>query len=180
MSQIVPTKRSDSCETNKVKELVQQGTFDYNLSQYVPSQASCWLTETIPRKEIRPRKKRKVNRSEFESKLVSGPSTAKGFLQNRQMGKACKKNWDSDIPYICNIFTFLSVWHNPIRIDTKLGSFCNPAAAQWVYYMWSTMMPAALNESISREKVQRDLGWKIKENTAFNKVHKFIEKGNID
>ena len=74
------------------------------------------------------------------------------------MGKACKKNWDSDIPYIHNVFAFLTVWLNPIRIDAKLGLFCNPVAAQWVYYMWSTMVPAALNEYISREKVRRDLG----------------------
>ena len=152
--------RSDSCDTNKVKELVPQGTLDYNLSQYVPDQALSWLNETttVPRKKMSPRKKRKVNRSEFESKLVSSQSTAKGFLQNRQMGKACKKNWDSDIPYIHNVFAFLTVWLNPIRIDAKLGLFCNPVAAQWVYYMWSTMVPAALNEYISREKVRRDLG----------------------
>ena len=108
--------RSECCETNKVKELVQQGTLDYNLSQYVPDQALSWLNETttVPRKKMSPRKKRKVNRSEFESKLVSSRSTAKGFLQNRQMGKACKKNWDSDIPYIYNIFIFLTVWLNPM------------------------------------------------------------------
>ena len=172
--------RSDSYETNKVEELVQQGTLDYNLSQCVPDQALSWLNETttVLRKEMPPRKKRKVDRSEFESKLVSSQSTAKGFLQNRQMGKACKKNWDSDIPYIRNVFTFLTVWLNPIRIDAKLGSFCNPVAAQWVYYMWSTMMPDALNEYFSREKVRRDLGWKIKENTALNEVHDFIEKAN--
>ena len=126
------------------------------------------------------RKKRKVQRSEFESKLVSSQSTAKGFLQNRQMGKACKRNWDSDIPYICNIFAFLTVWLNPIRIDAKLESFCNPVAAHWVYYMQGIMIPAALNEYISREKVRRDLGWKIKENTALNEVHNFIKKANID
>ena len=83
------------------------------------------------RKEMPPQKKRKVERSKFESKLVSSRSTAKRFLQNRQMGKACKRDWDSDIPYIRNIFAFLTVWLNPIRIDAKLGSFCNPVAAQW-------------------------------------------------
>ena len=41
-------------------------------------------------------------------------------------------------------------------------------------------MPAALNEYISTEKVRRDLRWKIKENTALNEVHDFIEKVNID
>ena len=66
-------------------------------------------TTTVPRKEMPPRKKRKIGRSELESKLVSSRSTAKGFLQNRQMGKACKKNWDSDIPYIRNVFACLTV-----------------------------------------------------------------------
>ena len=42
------------------------------------------------------------------------------------------------------------------------------------------MMPATLNEYISREKVRRDVGWKIKENTALNEVHDFIEKANSD
>ena len=130
-SQIV-TMRSECCETKKVEELVQQGTLDYNLSQYVPDQALSWLNETtaVRPKEMPAQKKRKVDRSEFESNLVSCRSTAKGFLQNRQMGKACKKNWDSDIPYIRNVFTFLTVWLNPIRIDAKLGSFCNPLATQ--------------------------------------------------
>ena len=135
MSQVVPTRRSTSCEINKVEELVQQGTLDYNLNRHAPPQASCWLTETVPKKVMPPRKKRKVKRTEFESKLVSSRTTAKGFLQNSQMGKLCKKSWDSDIPYIHNIFTFLTVWLNLIKIDAKLGLFCNPVAAQWVYYM---------------------------------------------
>ena len=130
MSQLVQTKRSSGCEINKVEELVQQGTLDYNLNQHAPHQASCWLTETAPKKEMLLRKKRKFERSEFESELVSCRTIAKGFLQNRQMGKACRKNWDSDIPYIPNIFVFLTAWVNPIRIDAKLGSFCNPVAAQ--------------------------------------------------
>ena len=86
--------RSDSCETYKVKELVQQETLDYNLSQCVPDQALSWLNETttMSRKEMPPQKKRKVDQSKFESKLVSSRSTDKEFLQNRQMGKVCKKN----------------------------------------------------------------------------------------
>ena len=103
---------------------------------------------------MQPQKKRKVGKSEFESKLVSSRTTAKGFLQNRQMGKACKKDWDSEIPYIPNIFTFLTVRLNPMRINAKLGTFCNLAAAQWVYYMWSNMMPTSLHQYISREKVR--------------------------
>ena len=132
------------------------------------------------KKKMLPRKKRKVNRSKFESTSVSSRSTTKGFLKNRQMGKACKKNWDSDIPYIGNVCAFLTVWLTLIRTDAKLGSFCTPVAAQSVYYMWSTMMPAALNEYVSRVKVRRDLRWKIKEDTALNEVHDFIKNVSID
>ena len=71
MSQVVPTRRSTSCEINKVKELVQQGMLDYNLNQQAAPQASYWLTETIPKKEMSPQKKIKVEQTEFESKLVS-------------------------------------------------------------------------------------------------------------
>ena len=58
------------------------------------------LAQQRKKKEMQPREKKKVDRSEFESKLISGRITAKGFLQNRQMGKARKKDWDSDIPYM--------------------------------------------------------------------------------
>ena len=54
MSQVVPTRRSTSREINKVEELVQQGMLEYNLNQHTPPQASCWLTETMPKKEMPP------------------------------------------------------------------------------------------------------------------------------
>ena len=95
---------------------------DYNLNQRAPPHSSCWLTETLPKKEMPPGMKRKVKRSEFESKLLRSRSISKGFLQNWQKGKACKRN-------------FLTLWLNSIRINEKLGSFCNSVAAQWILHV---------------------------------------------
>ena len=71
MSQAVLTRRSTSCEINKVEELVQQGMLDYNLNQQAAPQASYCLTKTMPKKKMPPQKKIKVEQTEFESKLVS-------------------------------------------------------------------------------------------------------------
>ena len=106
--------------------------------------------------------------------------TAKGFLQNRLIGKASKKEWDSDITYIRNIFAFLTVWLNPIRIDAKLRRYSHPYAANWVYFMWDTMMPPALKQFINQEDIRSKLEWKIKENTTLNKVHEFLANANTD
>ena len=91
-------------------------------------------------------KKKKVQRSDFKIKLVNSRSAAKGFLQNRQMGKATMKDWDTGSTYIRNVFAYLKVWLNPIRIEPKLGRYTHPLAAGWVLYMWYTMMSRALNE----------------------------------
>ena len=140
------------------------------------------LQYTAPRKEMKkpPTKKRKVQWSKFESRLVTSRCTAKGFLQNRLIGKASKKEWDSDITYIRNIFAFLTVWLNPIRIDAKLRRYSHPYAANWVYFMWDTMMPPALKQFINQEDIRSKLEWKIKENTTLNKVHEFLANANID
>ena len=95
------------------------------------------------------------------------------------MGKASKNDWDSDITYIRNIFAFLIVWLNPIRTDAKLGRYSHPYTANWVYFMCDTMMPPALKQLINQEDVRAKLEWKIKENSAFNKVHEFLANANI-
>ena len=41
-------------------------------------------------------KKMKID---IEKRIVSHRLLAKGFLQNRQIGRASKKDWDTDIPY---------------------------------------------------------------------------------
>ena len=96
------------------------------------------------------------------------------------MGKASKKDCDSDITYIKNIYAFLTVLLNPIRIDTKLGRYSHLYAGNWVYFMWDTMMPSALKQFINQEDIRAKLEWKIKENTALNKVHEFLANANID
>ena len=105
---------------------------------------------------------------------------AKEFLQNWQVGKASKKDWDTDIAYIRNVFAYLTLWLNPIRIKAKLGKFTHPLAAGWVLYMWDTMMPRTLNEFIKQEDIRSKLEWQIKKSTALNKVHKFLAGANID
>ena len=137
---------------------------------------------TAPRKETKKPalKKRKFQRSDFQSRLVTSRCTAKGFLQNRQMGKASRKDWDSDITYIRNIFAFLTVWLNPIRMDAKLGRYSHAYAVNWVYFMWDTMMLSMLKQFINQEDIPGKLEWKIKKNTALNKVHEFLAIANID
>ena len=46
--------------------------------------------------------------------------------------------------------------------------------------MWDTMMLSALKKFINQEDIRAKLEWKIKENTALNKVHEFLLNGNID
>ena len=75
------------------------------------------------------------------------------------MGKASKKDWDTDMAYIRNVFAYLTVWLNPIRIEAKLGRYTHPLAAGWVLYMWDTMMPRALNELIKQEDIRSKLEW---------------------
>ena len=125
-------------------------------------------------------KNKKVQRSDFKTKLVNSRSAAKGFLQNRQMGKASKKDWDTDIAYIRNVFAYLTVCLNPTRIEAKLGRYTQPLAAGWVLYMWDTMILRALNEFIKQEDIRSKLEWQIKENTALNKVYEFLAGANID
>ena len=59
----------------------------------------------------------------FRKQIADQRLVAKGFLQNKQMGTANKKNWGEDIAYIRNLFALLTVWINPIRLDSKLGEW---------------------------------------------------------
>ena len=70
------------------------------------------------------------------------------------MGKASKKDWYTDIVYIRNVFAYLTVCLNPIRIEAKLERYTHTLAAVWVLYMWDTMMPRVLNEFIKQEAYQ--------------------------
>ena len=57
----------------------------------------------------------------FEKRIVSQRLSATDFLQNRQMGRASKKDWDTDIPCVRNVFAMLIVLLNPIRLKSKLS-----------------------------------------------------------
>ena len=165
VSQMIELARSNS--NNEVKELidfnVNQGSLDYKVNWNVQHQDLSWLRveNLVPPKEILkpPSKKKKVQQSNFETKLVNSRSVAKGFLQNRQMGKASKKDWDTAIAYIRNVFSYLTVWLNPIRTKAKLQRYTHPLTAGWVLYIWDTMMPRALNEFINQEDIRSKLEW---------------------
>ena len=172
---------------NEVEGLIDfnlnQGNLDYKVNSNVQHQDLSWLRvkNLVLQKEILkpPSKKKKVQRNDFQTKLVNSRSAAKGFLQNRQMGKASKKDWDTDIAYIRNVFAYLTVWLNPIRIEAKLGRYTYPLIAEWIFYMWDTMMSRALKEFIKQENIRSKLEWQIKESTALNKVHEFLAGANI-
>ena len=87
--------------SNEAQELIDfdldQGGLDYKSGPSAQHQDLLWLNVknlnpqyTAPQKEMKkpPLKKRKVQQSEFESRLVTSRCTAKGFLQNRQNGKS--------------------------------------------------------------------------------------------
>ena len=100
---------------NEVEELtdfnVNRGSLDYKVYSNVQYQDLSWLRvkNLVLQKEMMkpPSKKKKVQRSNFETKLVNSRSAAEGFLQNRQMGKVSKKDWDTDVAYIRNVFAYL-------------------------------------------------------------------------
>ena len=96
------------------------------------------------------------------------------------MGKACKKDWDMDIAYICNVFAFIAVWINPLRIEAKIGMFAHQNLCQWIYFMWDTMIPRALQDFIKTDQIRRKLEWDIKENTALNLIQDFLSDGHLD
>ena len=84
---------------NEVEEMIDfnmnQGSLDYKVNSNVQYQDLSWLRvkSLVPQKEmLKPLSKKKVQRINFKAKLVNSPSAAKGFLQNRQMGKASKKD----------------------------------------------------------------------------------------
>ena len=74
---------------------MNQGSLDYKVNSNVQYQDLSWLRvkSLVPQKEmLKPLSKKKVQQINFKAKLVNSLSAAKGFLQNRQMGKASKKD----------------------------------------------------------------------------------------
>ena len=96
------------------------------------------------------------------------------------MGKACKKDWDTDITYIRNVFAFIAVWINPPRIAANIGMLAHQNLCQWIYFMWDMMIPHALQDIIKTDQIRRKLEWDIKENTALNLIQDFLSDSYLD
>ena len=96
------------------------------------------------------------------------------------MGKAIKKDWDLDMLHIRNVFAYLTVWLNPIRIEAKFGKYVNIYIAYWILFIWDQLMPKSLNEFIEKEEVRTKPEWQVKEDTALNLVHNFLKDGHFD
>ena len=95
------------------------------------------------------------------------------------MSKACKKDWDTVIAYIRNVFAFIAVWINPVRIEAKIGMFAHQNPCQWIYFMWDTMIPRALQDFIMIDQIRRKLEWDIKKNTALNLIQDFLSNNHL-
>ena len=110
----------------------------------------------------------------MEHRIVTQRQASKGYLQNRQMGKACEKDWDMDIAYIRNVLAFIAVWINPLRIEAKISMFAHQNLCHWIFFMWDTMIPRALQDP------SRKLEWDIKENTALNLIQDVLSDSHLD
>ena len=95
-------------------------------------------TTTIPPP---PRKKITMCKKPFSKQIADQRLIAKGFLQNKQMGRVNKKNWGEDVAYIRNLFALLTVWINPIHLDSKLEEWKHNVLYEWITFMWEKMMP---------------------------------------
>ena len=193
-SQMIKMMKRNS---NEEVELIdfKQGNLEFADNTYEQSQDLSWLdikqekTLTfvpgfVPWKKMSKAvlaiKKRKENQTEFEKRLINQRGSSIGFLQNHQMGKAIKKDWDIDVAYVRNLFAYLLVWTNPIRIQAKIREHANQLLVNWSYFMWETMMSKALKDFIKRENVWRKIEWNVKENTALNIVHDFLKNRHLD
>ena len=89
-----------------------QGKFDYKVNSNIQNQDSSRLgvKSNIPQKERPkpPSNNKKVPRSDFETKLFNSRSAAKVLQQNRQMFKASKTVWDTNITNIRNPLCLLN------------------------------------------------------------------------
>ena len=102
-------KRNSSEEAELID--FKEGNLEFTDNRYEQSQDLSWLDikqEETPtfvpgfvlQKEMShatlPTKKQK-DRNEFKKQLINQRASSKGFLQNLQIGKAIKKDWDTDI-----------------------------------------------------------------------------------
>ena len=101
-SQMIQLARANS---NEVEELIDfnmnKGSLDYKVNSNIKQQDLSWLRikNLVPQKEmLKPSsKKKQVQQDNFKTTLVNSGYVANGFLQNQQMGKVSKKDWDTEI-----------------------------------------------------------------------------------
>ena len=74
----------------------------------------------------------------------------------------------------------LTVWFSLVRLEFKLGKWIHPLIANWIHFIWETMMPKELEQFIHQYDVYKKLEVKIKENTAINLVNKFLKDDHLD
>ena len=135
-------------------------------------------TTTIP---PRPRKKITMCEKSFSNQIANQRLIAKSFLQNKQIGRANKKNLGEDIACIRNIIALLIVWINPIRLDSKLGKWKSNALYEWITFMWEKMIPRDPASYICLPGIFKKLDQlRVKENSAINLVLKYMEDGHLD
>ena len=114
----------------------------------------------------------------FEQRKSNQRLTANGYLQNKYMRRASKKDWYSEIAYMRNIF---AVRLNPICLESKLGRSIHNMLCHWVTCLWETKMTQSLNEYIFKKEVYNKLDkLELKENVAINTVHECLSNNNID
>ena len=112
-SQIVVYMRRQSRDEGVKLIDFKQGILNYDVKTPGPIQDLSWLTQQsqnqIAKTELPPPpppKKKNDNRSEFEKRIISQRTAAKGFLQSRQVGNTSKKDWDLDMAYRRKVFTY--------------------------------------------------------------------------
>ena len=96
-------------ENNTEVELIQENENETNVEQFQyfwPMPSMVPPTTTIPPP---PCKKITMCEKPFSKQIADQRLVAKGFLQNKQMARANKKNWGEDIAYIRNLFVLLTV-----------------------------------------------------------------------
>ena len=168
-------------ENNTEVELIQENGNETNVEQFQhfwPMHSMVPTTTTIP---PRPRKKITMCEKSFSNQIANQRLIAKSFLQNKQIGRANKKNLGEDIACIRNIIALLIVWINPIRLDSKLGKWKSNALYEWITFMWEKMIPRDPACYICLPGIFKKLDQlRVKENSAINLVLRYMEDGHLD
>ena len=186
VAQIINAQRlpssGDQVELIEYKEETSKLDFVNRILEPSRDSSRVNVNPRVPSKDILrpPSKKKKCEKNEIEHRIFTQRQASKGYLQNCQIGKASKKDWDANIAYVRNMFAFIAVWINPLRIKAKIGMFVHQNICQWIYFMWGTMIPRALQDFIKTDQICRKLQWDIKENTVLNFIQDFLSDSHLD